>query len=71
MSGKIIVNNNKSTRNGNTSYTTNVNSGGVDENSNDHDGNISGDDIDHDPIRENGISNPRRQSMNDIFHKGC
>uniref|UniRef100_A0A1D1Z9D6 Zinc finger CCCH domain-containing protein 45 n=1 Tax=Anthurium amnicola TaxID=1678845 RepID=A0A1D1Z9D6_9ARAE len=67
ISGKDIINNNKSTSNGNTSTKT---SDGIDENSSgsfNHDDSISNGDTDHDPFHENenGISIPRRQSMND------
>ncbi|RIA94983.1 hypothetical protein C1645_514735 [Glomus cerebriforme] len=70
VSGKDIINNNKSANNGNTSTTASnvINSGGVDENSNvsfNNDSNISGGDTGHDPFQENGVSIPRRQSMND------
>jgi len=66
VSSKEIINNNKSAINNSTA--SNVSSGGVDENSNDsfnHDDSISVGDFDHDPLQENGISIPRRQSMND------
>ncbi|CAG8582069.1 6787_t:CDS:10 [Funneliformis caledonium] len=62
VSDKDIINNNNSTSNSNTL----INSDGIDENSNgSFNHNISVDDIDHDSLQENGISIPRRQSMND------
>ncbi|CAG8479064.1 4118_t:CDS:10 [Rhizophagus irregularis] len=70
VSDKDIINNNKSTSNGNTSTKTSniINSDEVDENSNgsfNHDDNIISGGTDHDPFHENTISIPRRQSMND------